>query len=94
MRKLDRLLKKLENQYDYGMITDEEIAKITSLYFSMYQEDTIVRDIANINRMTEDSFDYNDIEKDEYNYINVKDENLLFDIVKEIIASKIRDGNY
>lgn len=94
MKKLNRLLRRLEKKYDYGMINDEQVIAITETYFSLYQIDTIVRDLANINRLTEYGFDYNDYEKDDFNYLNVSDENKIFEIVKNIIFEKINNRDF
>ena len=80
--KLNRLLKKLEFKYDYGIISDEEIIEITNIYFSKYQIDTIQRDIANINRLFEYKLDYIDYEKEEFNWIDVLTDDQLFFIVQ------------
>lgn len=92
--KLDRLLRKLESKYEYGNITEEEVIAITQKYFELYQDDTIIRDIAYINRLKEYEFDYIDYENDEFNMIKTKDDNELFNIVKEIIKQKIDDRNF
>ena len=92
--KLDRLLRKLESKYDYGMLTDEDIIKITQKYFELYQYDTIIRDIANINRLKEYELDYIDYDKSDMNLINVNSDNELYNVVKEIIRDKIIDRSY
>lgn len=92
--KLDRLLRKLESKYDYGMLMDEDIIKITQKYFELYQVDTIIRDIANINRLKEYELDYIDFDKSDMNLINVNSDNELFDVVREIIRDRIFNRSY
>ena len=92
--KLDRLLRKLESKYDYGMLMDEDIIKITQKYFELYQDDTIIRDIANINRLKEYELDYIDFDKSDMNLINVNSDNELFDVVREIIRDRIFNRSY
>ena len=92
--KLDRLLRNLEKKYNYGIICEEEIIEITQKYFQLYQIDTIVRDLAHINRLKEYELEYCDYEKIEYNIINVNNEGSFFNLVKEIITDKIKDRNY
>ena len=92
--KLDRLLRKLESKYDYGMLMDEDIIKITQKYFELYQVDTIIRDIANINRLKEYELDYIDFDKSDMNLINVNSDNELFDVVREIIRDRIFNRIY
>lgn len=92
--KLNRLLKKLETKYDYGMIDDKQIIEITQIYFSKYQDDTIRRDIANINRIFEYELDYIDYEEEDFNWIKTESDDDFFKIVQEIIREKIETRNY
>ncbi len=93
--KLNRLLREFEKKYDYGIITEEEIIKIAQAYFLRYQDDTIIRDLANINRLTEYSLDYNDYEKEDINMIDplMIDDN-FFLIVVGLIKEKIQTRDF
>jgi hypothetical protein len=93
--KINRLLREFEKKYDYGIITEEEIIKIAQAYFLRYQDDTIIRDLANINRLTEYSLDYNDYEKEDINMIDplMIDDN-FFLIVVGLIKEKIQTRDF